>query len=308
MAERLGQPFVNSVQNRHNLIVEHICKYDDWFKQLVKMKSLQVIEKMDHLTSDIILNDLSESTFATLLNQIAEWYFINGERETMTDFNYKIKVKYNNLTGENITVIVEEYNEDEYIHESDVDYETIKDPETETECSTFKEGEFCFKYEQEASLKLEEINHCEQFEDENYFFNIQKKINCKDGNDVQNFEKYPTSKLESNLSDITLECDDKQTKVHIFTNDDCDENEIRLETCEFDDKNDTFENNDYNQEFYKVHGQNIDDEILFNILKENLTLLKILKKYMVVILKILIIIQIQQFYSQRKTSIAKYVT
>ena len=37
------------------------------------MKSLQVIEKMDHLTSDIILNDLSESTFATLLNQIAEW-------------------------------------------------------------------------------------------------------------------------------------------------------------------------------------------------------------------------------------------
>ena len=127
------------------------------------------------------------------------------------------------------------------------------------------------------------------------FLIFRKKINCKDGNDVQNFEKYPTSKLESNLSDITLECDDKQTKVHIFTNDDCDENEIRLETCEFDDKHDTFENNDYNQEFYKVHGQNIDDEILFNILKENLTLLKILKKYMVVILKIMIMIQIQQF-------------
>ena len=29
MAERLGQPFVNSVQNRHSLIIENICKYDD---------------------------------------------------------------------------------------------------------------------------------------------------------------------------------------------------------------------------------------------------------------------------------------
>lgn len=54
----------------------------------------------------------------------------------MTDFNYKIKVKYNNLNSENVTVIVEEYNEDKYIHESDDDYETIKEPERETKYNT----------------------------------------------------------------------------------------------------------------------------------------------------------------------------
>lgn len=86
--------------------------------------------------------------------------------------------------------------------------------------------DFIFKYEQGPSKKLEQRNLSENFEDENFLFKVQNKINFKDRNDDENFEKSPTSKLELDLSDVTLECADKRNEVHTFTHDDCDVNEI----------------------------------------------------------------------------------
>ena len=84
--QKLGLPLDMGLI-RKNLAIKQICKFDDWMNQLVRMKSFQVIEKMEHLIGEIHLQVLDEQNFKILLNQIEEWYYENGEREAMTDYN-----------------------------------------------------------------------------------------------------------------------------------------------------------------------------------------------------------------------------
>ena len=59
---------------RQNQIIRKICKFDEWFETLVKRKSYQVIEKMDHLWQNANLELLSDKNFAVLLHQIEQFY------------------------------------------------------------------------------------------------------------------------------------------------------------------------------------------------------------------------------------------
>ena len=68
---------LNMFSSRQNNIISEICKYDEWFETLVKFKSYEVVEKMDHLWHNIDLQLLSEKSFTTLIGQINQFY---GER------------------------------------------------------------------------------------------------------------------------------------------------------------------------------------------------------------------------------------
>ena len=76
---------------RQNHILKEICKYDDWFNQLVNCDSKMVTEKINHLLDQINLEILSDNCFDLILKQVQHWYEENGDRESMTDFNYRIK-------------------------------------------------------------------------------------------------------------------------------------------------------------------------------------------------------------------------
>ena len=81
--------------NRQNQIIREICNYDEWFETLVKYKSYEVVEKMDHLWKDINLQLLSEKGYENLIDQIRQFYKEkldpNSYWESITDFNYQIK-------------------------------------------------------------------------------------------------------------------------------------------------------------------------------------------------------------------------
>lgn len=113
-------------ETRKSLLIVEITKYDDWFHQLTKFNSYQVKEKIDHLLDQINLEILSDKCFNILLRQVQHWYDENGDRESMTDFNYKIKAETEPLSGNKFIMIIEEYNEDDLIPESDdEDFEEI---------------------------------------------------------------------------------------------------------------------------------------------------------------------------------------
>ena len=70
---------------------------------------------MDHLLDQINLEILSDNCFVILLKQIQDWYNVNGDRESLTDFNYKIKAEIEPQSGNKFIIIVEEYNEEDLI-------------------------------------------------------------------------------------------------------------------------------------------------------------------------------------------------
>ena len=87
------------VENRKSLLIVELTKYDDWFHQQVNCNSNQVNEKMDHLTDQINLEILSEKCFNLLLKQVQQWYAVNGDSQSLTDFNYKIKAEIEPQSG-----------------------------------------------------------------------------------------------------------------------------------------------------------------------------------------------------------------
>lgn len=114
--------------SHQNNIISKIYKYDEWFETLVKFKSYEVVEKMNHLWQDIDLQLLSDKSFTTLIDQIEHFYKErrdpNSFWESITDFNYQIKIKWNEIQEQYETNIVEKYPYDE---DSDDDSENDSD-------------------------------------------------------------------------------------------------------------------------------------------------------------------------------------
>ena len=137
-------------------------------------------EKMDPLTDQINVEILSDKCFNLFLKQVQQWYEVNGDREslTLTGFNYKIKAETEPKSGNKFIVIVEEYNEEDLIPESESDDEDFE------EIDIFENN----------SIK----NHYESTEEqlEQFYSNKSQSSN------------------ENDLSDVTLACEDRQIKTH----------------------------------------------------------------------------------------------
>lgn len=119
--------------SRQNQIISKICKFDEWFETLVKCKSYQVIEKMDHLWQNANLQLLNDKNFTVLLRQIEDFYEErldpNSFWESMTDFNYQIRITWNDSFKEFGTNIVEKYPYDSDTDDESEDINEQKDIE-----------------------------------------------------------------------------------------------------------------------------------------------------------------------------------
>lgn len=142
-------------------------------------------KKINHLLDQINLEILSDNCFDLILKQVQHWYEENGDKESMTDFNYRIKAEIEPQSGNKFIIIVEEYNEEDLIPESDDD-------------------------------DIEEYDIFNNYTFKNYYESIYDLTSESKNEEEQDMNKTDKKSLsgEHDVCDVTLACADKVNEIH----------------------------------------------------------------------------------------------